>query len=115
VEKVGLKARPDVRIQFGAGGATRAEVLEADGTRDVAWPTQLALRFLEAGVYLFMIESEGVTENVKTWRTDVSARISEALGLANVMFETADPQVFASLRTNVEVGDVRRARCTRTA
>jgi phosphosulfolactate synthase (CoM biosynthesis protein A) len=48
--------------------------------------------------------------NVKTWRTDVPAPISEALDLANVMFETADPELFASVRTNVEVDDVRRAR-----
>ena len=95
VQKAGLKAKPEVGIQFGAGGATRAEELEAEGTRDVAWPIQLARRFLDAGAYMIMIESEGVTENVKTWRTDVPARISEALGLANVMFEAADPDVFA--------------------
>jgi hypothetical protein len=63
--------------------------------RDVAWPIQLARRFLEAGAYMIMIESEGDTENVKTWRTDVPARISEALGLTKVMFEAADPEVFA--------------------
>jgi phosphosulfolactate synthase (CoM biosynthesis protein A) len=95
VQKAGLKAKPEVGIQFGAGGATRAEELEAEGTRDVAWAIQLARRFLDAGAYMIMIESEGVTENVKTWRTDVPARISEALGLANVMFEAADPDVFA--------------------
>jgi len=32
---------------------------------------------------------------VKTWRTDVPARTSEAHGLANVMFDVADPEVFA--------------------
>jgi phosphosulfolactate synthase (CoM biosynthesis protein A) len=95
VQKAGLKAKQEVGIQFGAGGATRAEELEAEGTRDVAWPIQLARRFLDAGAYMIMIESEGVTENVKTWRTDVPARVSEALGLANVMFEAADPEVFA--------------------
>lgn len=42
-----------------------------------------------------MIESEGITENVKTWRTDVVAAIIDALGLDKVMFEAADPQVFA--------------------
>jgi phosphosulfolactate synthase (CoM biosynthesis protein A) len=35
-----------------------------------------------------MIESEGITENVKTWRTDVVARIAGALGLEKVMFVT---------------------------
>ena len=42
-----------------------------------------------------MIESEGITENVKRWRTDVAARIVDALGLERVMFEAADPDVFA--------------------
>jgi phosphosulfolactate synthase (CoM biosynthesis protein A) len=31
---------------------------------------------------------------VKTWRTDVVARIIDELGLEKVMFEAADPAVF---------------------
>src|SRR6266542_584960 len=95
VQKAGLKAKPEVGIQFGAGGATRAEELEAVGTRDPEWPIQLARRFLDAGAYVVMIESEGITENVKNWRTDVPAKIINALGLEKVMFEAADPDVFA--------------------
>jgi phosphosulfolactate synthase (CoM biosynthesis protein A) len=95
VQKAGLKAKPEVGIQFGAGGASAAEALEAEGTRDVDWTIQQAKRFLDAGAYLIMIESEGITENVKTWRTDVVARIAGALGLEKVMFEAADPDVFA--------------------
>src|SRR5436853_493645 len=63
VRKSGLKAKPEVGIQFGAGGATRAEDLEAEGTRDPAWAISQARRFLDAGAYLIMIESEGITEN----------------------------------------------------
>src|SRR5215467_1549301 len=95
VQKAGLKAKPEVGIQFGAGGASAAEALEAEGTRDVDWAIQQAKRFVDAGAYLIMIESEGITENVKTWRTDVVARIAGALGLEKVMFEAADPDVFA--------------------
>lgn len=94
VQKAGLKAKPEIGIQFGAGGATRAEDLEAAGTRDPEWPIFLAKRFLDAGAYLIMIESEGITENVKSWRTDVPAKIIGALGLEKVMFEAADPEVF---------------------
>jgi len=94
VQKAGLKAKPEIGIQFGAGGATRAEDLEAAGTRDPGWPIQLARRFLDAGAYLIMIESEGITENVKSWRTDVAATIIGTLGLEKVMFEAADPAVF---------------------
>jgi phosphosulfolactate synthase (CoM biosynthesis protein A) len=56
---------------------------------------QLAQRFLDAGAHQIMIESEGITENVQTWRTEVVARIVDALGLDKVMFEAADPAVFA--------------------
>lgn len=43
---------------------------------------------------MIMIESEGITENVSTWRTDVVAKIIERLGLEKTMFEAADPKVF---------------------
>jgi phosphosulfolactate synthase (CoM biosynthesis protein A) len=95
VQKAGLKAKPEVGIQFGAGGATSAAELKQLGTRDARSAIRLARRFLDAGADLIMIESEGITENVTRWRTDVAARIIDALGLEHVMFEAADPAVFA--------------------
>lgn len=94
VQKAGLKAKPEVGIQFGAGGASRAEELESEGTRDPEWIIGQARQFLDAGAYLVMIESEGITENVRAWRTDVVAKIIHGLGLEKVMFEAADPEVF---------------------
>ncbi|HJP58739.1 MAG TPA: phosphosulfolactate synthase [Gemmatimonadaceae bacterium] len=94
VRRMGLKAKPEVGIQFGAGGATSSGELEAEGTHDVARMIELARRFLEAGAYQIMIESEGITENVRSWRTDVPARVIDTLGLEHVMFEAADPEVF---------------------
>jgi phosphosulfolactate synthase (CoM biosynthesis protein A) len=95
VQKAGLKAKPEVGIQFGAGGASAVAELEAEGTRDPEWAIVRAKRFLEAGAYMIMIESEGITESVEVWRTDVPASIVNALGLERVMFEAADPDVFA--------------------
>jgi len=95
VQKAGLKAKPEIGIQFGAGGATSAEELAAEGTRDPEGAIMQAQRFLEAGAYMIMVESEGITENVKTWRTEVPAKIANTLGLEKVMFEAADPEVFA--------------------
>jgi phosphosulfolactate synthase (CoM biosynthesis protein A) len=95
VHKVGLKAKPEVGIQFGAGGATQAAELQAEGTRDPQSAIDQARRYLDAGASMVMIESEGITENVPAWRTDVVARIVAALGLDRVMFEAADPEVFA--------------------
>jgi phosphosulfolactate synthase (CoM biosynthesis protein A) len=95
VQKAGLKAKPEVGIQFGAGGATTADELLAEGMHDTAWVIHLARRFLDAGAYQIMIESEGITENVRSWRTDVPARLIDALGLDKLMFEAAEPEVFS--------------------
>jgi phosphosulfolactate synthase (CoM biosynthesis protein A) len=94
VKKAGLKAKPELGIQFGAGGSTSVEELEAEGTKDVGWLIAQAECALDAGAEIIMIESEGITENVKAWRTDVVARIINQLGLEKVMFEGADPDVF---------------------
>lgn len=94
VQRAGLKAKPEVGIQFGAGGATTPQELAQEGTRDVGYAIDLAQRCMDAGEYMIMIESEGITEEVTTWRTDVVARIARELGLQKVMFEAADPEVF---------------------
>ncbi len=95
VQKMGLKAKPEIGVQFGAGGASPAEELEAEGIRDSEWLILQAKRFLEAGAYMIMIESEGITENVKVWRTDVVSKIMNSLDPKKVMFEAAEPAVFA--------------------
>jgi len=95
VRKSGLKAKPEVGIQFGAGGATAAAELQAEGTRDPNWAIAQAKRFLEAGAEIIMVESEGITENVDPWRTDVPAKFIDAMGMEKLMFEAADPDVFA--------------------
>ncbi len=94
VKQEGLKPKPEVGIQWGAGGATSAAELEAEGVRDPGRAIAAAKKFLNAGAYLIMVESEGITENVKSWRTDVVSQIIEALGTEKVMFEAADPEVF---------------------
>lgn len=94
VRALGMKVKPEVGIQFGAGGGTEADRLEHEGTRPVAQAMSLARRYLDAGAELVMIESEGITENVRAWRTDVIAELVDALGLDRLMFEAADPRVF---------------------
>jgi phosphosulfolactate synthase (CoM biosynthesis protein A) len=94
VLKAGLKAKPELGIQFGAGGATPAAELAAEGTRGARWVITRARACLDAGADIIMIESEGITENVEKWRTDVVAEIIDALGPDKTMFEAADPEVF---------------------
>jgi len=100
VQKAGLKAKPEVGIQFGAGGATAAAELTVEGTRAPELAIAEAKRFLNAGAYMIMIESEGITESVETWRSDIPAKFVDALGLEKVMFEAADPAVFSWYVTN---------------
>lgn len=94
VKRAGLKPKPEVGIQFGAGGTTSAEELKAEGQKDPGSAIQIAKKCLDAGAYMIMVESEGITESVTTWRTDVPARFVNEVGLDKVMFEAADPPVF---------------------
>ena len=95
VRKSELKAKPEVGIQFGAGGATAAAELKAEGTRDPSWAIAQAKRFIDAGADIIMIESEGITENVDPWRTDVPGKFIDEIGTEKLMFEAAEPDVFA--------------------
>ncbi|HKJ46533.1 MAG TPA: phosphosulfolactate synthase [Balneolales bacterium] len=95
VQKTGLKAKPEIGIQFGAGGDTPEAALRAEGEMDPEWAVKQAKEFIDAGAYMIMIESEGITENIEPWRTDVPARFINELGLEKLMFEAADPDVFA--------------------
>ena len=94
VQRAGLKAKAEVGIQYGAGGASSMAALESEGTQEVGWMIHRARRLLDAGAYQVMIESEGITENVRAWRSDVPSRVATGLGLDRVMFEAADPAVF---------------------
>jgi len=94
VQKAGLRAKPEVGVQFGAGGDTSKEELEAEGVQDPSYAIEQARRFVDAGAYMIMIESEGITENADPWRTEVPAQFIREIGLDHLMFEAADPPVF---------------------
>lgn len=94
VQSYKLEPKPELGIQFGAGGDTPAAELEAIGASDPGKLVNLGRKFLDAGVKRLMIESEGITENVNSWRTDVVSRIMKELPADRVMFEAADPKVF---------------------
>ncbi|RJP19103.1 MAG: phosphosulfolactate synthase [Deltaproteobacteria bacterium] len=95
VRSLRMLPKPEVGIQFGAGGASAVAELEAEGVSDPSRAIRQAKRYLDAGAHLVMIESEGVTEQVKSWRTDVPSRFINELGLDKVMFEAAEPEVFS--------------------
>ena len=93
--KAGLTPKPEISVQFGAGGTTSAGTLEQMGTIDVKWAVDTAKACLDAGAPMVMLESEGVTESVTSWRTDVPSRFATEIGLEHVMFEAADPEVYS--------------------
>lgn len=95
VQDAGLKAKPEIGIQFGAGGDTAKGELESEGTLDTGYAVKQARRFVDAGAYMIMVESEGITENADPWRTEVPASFINEIGLEKLMFEAADPEVFA--------------------
>ncbi len=90
----GFHVKPEVGVQFGAGGASSIEQLEAEAPRAADDAVRMAERYFGLGLPLVMIESEGLTENVRVPRHDIISKIVNALGLDRVMFEAADPPVF---------------------
>ncbi|KAI0440919.1 putative sulfonate biosynthesis enzyme [Xylaria telfairii] len=94
VREKGLCPKPEIGIQFGAGGDSDAAELEGLGASDPAKAIAMARRFVDAGVDRLMIESEGITENVRAWRTDVVQAVLRDVPMEKVMFEAADPAVF---------------------
>lgn len=96
VGRAGLSPKPEISIRFGTGGGmTSVDAMEAEGTGDVAYAIRLGQRHLAAGAEMLMVESEGITEDVHQWRPEVVAAIVEGIGLERLMFEAADPAVFA--------------------
>ncbi len=92
--KSGLTVKAEVGIQFGAGGTSEADDLESAGTGSVSHAISLARRALDAGAHFVVLESEGVTESVKVWRTDVPSALADAIGIEKIIFEAAEPKVF---------------------
>lgn len=93
INEAGLKAKAEIGIQFGAGGDTDTAEHQAEGSRDVTAVIDLGRRLLDAGAWMLMIQSEGLTENVPQWRTDLIAQLATGLGTERVMFQAADSRV----------------------
>lgn len=92
---LGLDVTAEIGVQFGAGASSSVEELEAEGLGDPHWAAYRAQRALDAGADLIMVESEGITERVREWRMDLVGLLATDVGLEHLMFEAADPRVFA--------------------
>ncbi len=91
IKKTGLKAKPEITLVKGAGGGL--EEWETEGL-----PYEHMIRdaklYLEAGAYMVMVESEGITEGVRKPRWDVVEALVREFGLEKLMFEAAERPVF---------------------
>ena len=93
-DQEGVEPKPEINVQFGAGGATDPDVLEEQGQQSPEQAIEEGRRHLEAGADLLMVEAEGITEEVHEWRTDVAYQIANELGIENLVFEAPGPEMF---------------------
>jgi phosphosulfolactate synthase (CoM biosynthesis protein A) len=92
IKKLGLKPKPEITIMSGVGGGSKEfdykEKIKA--SKSVEQLLEEGERFFEAGAYMLMIESEGMTEgieNPKEWRSDVIFALIKKFGHEKLMFE----------------------------
>ncbi|TMI25835.1 phosphosulfolactate synthase [Candidatus Bathyarchaeota archaeon] len=95
VQKLGMKAKPEVSMMIGAGGGTHVVGYKTKMRtfQDVANEAQA---HLDVGAKLLMLESEGITEDLppSKWRKDAVKKLVYRFGYKTWMFEASDPPVF---------------------
>jgi phosphosulfolactate synthase (CoM biosynthesis protein A) len=95
VQKLGMKAKPEVSMMIGAGGGTHVVGYKTKMRtfQDVANEAQA---HLDVGAKILMLESEGITEDLppSKWRKDVVKKLVKRFGYKTWMFEASDPPVF---------------------
>lgn len=92
VEKLGMKPKPEITIMSGVGGGVQEfgyqkKVMQTKKTERLI---EEAERFFEAGAYMLMVESEGITEGIadpKDWRSDIIFELIKRFGHEKLMFE----------------------------
>ncbi|OLD01125.1 phosphosulfolactate synthase [archaeon 13_1_20CM_2_54_9] len=95
VQKLGMKAKPEVSMMIGAGAGTHIVGYRPKmrSFTDVAKETAA---HLNVGAKILMLESEGITEDLppRRWRKNAVKKLVEKFGYKTWMFEASDPPVF---------------------
>ncbi len=97
VQRLGMKAKPEISIMTGAGAGTHVIGYEEQmGMRSLEDVINETEAHLKAGAPMLMLESEGITEDLppEKWRTDVINALVDKFGYKKWMFEASDPPVF---------------------
>ncbi|KTD08612.1 phosphosulfolactate synthase [Legionella jamestowniensis] len=94
IEKKGLKAKPEITIMSGVGGGVKeiGYQQQVKATKTKAQLLEEAERFFDAGAFMLMVESEGITEGIKDvndWRSDIIFSLIERFGHEKLMFEVS--------------------------
>ena len=94
IEKIGLKPKPEITIMTGVGGGSK-EIGYSGKIKSVKSIDDLieeGERFFDAGAFMLMVESEGITEGIadpKDWRSDVILALVGKFGHEKLMFEVS--------------------------
>lgn len=92
IKNLGMKPKPEITIMTGVGGGV-AEFGYQQKVQAVKSLRQLleeGEKFFDAGAFMLMIESEGITEGIADpdqWRKDIIFGLIEKFGIDNLMFE----------------------------
>ncbi|KTD23486.1 phosphosulfolactate synthase [Legionella lansingensis] len=94
IEKLGLKAKPEITIMSGVGGGIQEFDYQqkAKPTKSLAQMLEEAERFFDAGAFMLMVESEGITEGIPNpddWRKDIIFALIDKFGVDKLMFEVS--------------------------
>ena len=95
VQKLGMKAKPEVSMMIGAGAGTHIVGYKTK-MRSFVDVVKETTAHLNAGASILMLESEGITEDLPPtrWRKDVVKKLVNKFGYHTWMFEASDPPVF---------------------
>jgi len=82
VRNLGMKAKPEISFMKGAGGGTQIANYKPQ-YKDVNTLLENASAYLDAGAYMLMLESEGITEDIpeSKWRKDIIKKAIDRFGL----------------------------------
>ncbi|KTD17300.1 phosphosulfolactate synthase [Legionella jordanis] len=94
IEALGMKAKPEVTIMSGVGGGVQefGYRKHITASKTSARLLEEAQQFLDAGAFMLMVESEGITEGIAdpdNWRKDVIFALIEKFGSEKLMFEVS--------------------------
>lgn len=104
VQKLGMKAKPEVTMMIGAGAGTHiVDYEEKMKMRSLKAVVNEIEAHLRAGAHMIMMESEGITEDLPPgkWRKDVIRALVDKFGYRKLMFEASDPPVFKWYLKNI--------------